>query len=171
MSFQTLCDLAAIADQVKVTVLKVNDTQFMAVLEPSIKLAEKYPQLASPLQITATAADMDGEVTNAVTAYAPVLQAATSNFQQLEDELKAAQASAKDKKKPIVPGKPAGAGTTTSVAKPTTPMATVNKSPAPPDLFNLSTKSASVSDVTAPTLIEGNDDLDTDGDDLLPLED
>jgi hypothetical protein len=134
-------------------------------------LAKKYPQLASPLQITATAAEMDGEVTKAVTAYAPVLQAAASNFQQLEDELKAAQASAKEKKKPSVPGKPAGAGTTTSVTQPTTPMATVNKPAAPPDLFNMSNTSAPASGGTpAATLIEGNDDLDTDGD-LPPLED
>lgn len=145
MSLATLCSLADIADQLSLTVLKVSDDSFMAVIQPSLKLAEKYPQLASPLQVQASAAALDAEVANAIQTYQPALKSAVSNLSQIEQELKEAQKSARDKAKnrTTSPATPAGAtGTTTSAAKPSTPMQPISSAPPElPDLFSVATDS------------------------------
>ena len=138
MSFATLCALAAIADKASITVLKINDASYMAVIQPSIKLAEKYPQLASALQVTAPPDQLGAEVEKAITHYRPVLETAISNLSAIEQELQDAQKAAREKgKTKTTPAKAPAAGTTTSVAKPGEPMAKVASSskPAPPDLF------------------------------------
>lgn len=131
MSFLKLSELAQVADSITVHVQKITDTSFMVVIQPSIKLAEKYPQLASPLQVIAAPQDLDREVTAALTEFTPVLRQATSNIREITDALEAATKAAREQNKPKV--KPATTPTTSaSAAK---PMQTANAAPPPPDLF------------------------------------
>lgn len=162
MSFQTLCGLAAIADKVQVTVIKVTDTTFQAILAPSLKLAAKYPQLANPLQVLATADEMDAEVSKALTTYVPMLQEATSNLAQIQEALDQAKKDAKAKPAVKVPAAIAKGTVTTNGAKPTTPMLQ-----APPDLFSSSDPSSSGPTSTGSTS-SSPVNLDEDDETLLP---
>lgn len=167
MSFATLCSLAAVADQVSVTILKVNDTAFMAVIQPSLKLSEKYPQLASPVQVTAPADTLDAEVANAITSYRPALESAINNIAQIEGELQAAQQAARDKHKPKGgASKPSASGTTTSASKPASPMTKVATPapPGPPDLFGAAPSPAPQGQSSFSHAEEPGDDEEDDGD-------
>lgn len=134
MSFKTLCDLAACADNVSVSVLKINDNLFQVVIQPSIKLAAKYPQLGSPLMIQAPPDALDSEVEKAMASFKPMLECAMSNLDQIQKDLDEAQKAAREKaKKPTVQVKPSStSGTATNGVKPTAPM---QKLESPPDLF------------------------------------
>lgn len=136
MSFEKLAELATAADSITLHVQKITDTSFMVVIQPSLKLAEKYPQLASPLQVIAAPKDLDREVVAALTQYTPVLQQATSNISDIEKAVDEAAKAAKEKLKPKA--KPATATTSASTPKPME-KTTEQTTGAPPnlDLFNV----------------------------------
>lgn len=133
MSFLKLTELAQVADSITVHVQKITDTSFMVVIQPSSKLAEKYPQLASPLQVIAAPQDLDQEVMAALTAYTPVLRQASSNIQEITDAMEAATKAARELQKNK------GKTTPTTTASTAKPMQVVKPGvvtpPPPPDLF------------------------------------
>lgn len=149
MSFLKLSELAKVADSITVHVQKITDASFMVVIQPSIKLAEKYPQLASPLQVIAAPQDLDREVMAALTEFTPILSQATSNIRDITEALEAATKAAREQGKTKV--KPATTPTTT--ASPAKPMQTATvATPPPPDLFAMGNTSADAgsSDVLEP---------------------
>ncbi len=159
MSFLKLSELAQVAD-VNIHVQKITDTSFMVVVQPSIKLAEKYPQLANPLQVIAAPQDLDREVMAALTVYTPVLSQAVSNIQEITDAMEAATKAAREAKT-----KPKTGTTPTTTASAAKPMQVVKPAPAkapPPDLF-------AMGDEPAASTEPDSDELDDD--ELAPLED
>lgn len=163
MSFLKLSELAQVAD-LNIHVQKITDASFMVVIQPSIKLAEKYPQLASPLQVIAAPQDLDREVMTALTAYTPVLSQAVNNIQEITDAMEAATKAAREKSKPKTGTTPA---TTASAAKPMQVVKPgVAKPPPLPDLFAMGDAQAAS---TEPDVDPGSDEQDEDG--LAPLED
>lgn len=83
-----LCELAAQADDIKFTLLKVDNDQFMVVVQPSTKLAKTYPAFASPLQVIETADKLEAELYAALTAYVPALTDVASNINAVVNGLK-----------------------------------------------------------------------------------
>lgn len=169
MSFKTLCGLAAVASNVQVNVLKINDNLFQAVIQPDFELAKDYPQLSSPLMVQAPADELDSEVHKALTEFTPALQSAVSNLAELQSNLAASVKEAKDalakkndaKKNGAAKVVPPAGTTTTNGATPSalTPVKTGKPQlDSPPDLFDRVEPTLSESQTGAQT--PGEEDLE-----------
>lgn len=162
MSFLKLTELAQVADSIAVHVQKITDISYMVVIQPSIKLAEKYPQLTSPLQVIAAPQDLDREVMAALTEFTPALRQASSNIQEITDALEAATKAAREQQKnkgKTAPTTTASAAKPMQVAKPG-----VVIPPPLPDLF-------AIGDTPAGTAPDVNTNVDQEDDELAPLGD
>jgi PRTRC genetic system protein E len=133
MSLQALCAVAAKAGNVELRILKMDNGQFMAFITPSKEIAKEYPQLASPLQIVASAEAMDAEVAKAIEQYVPVLSDAMSNIAEVTAQIQAAKEAARQKTvkpKGIAPATPAVVQKPPNAGTPARPPSVPN------DLFN-----------------------------------
>lgn len=139
-----LCELAAVADQVKFTLLSLDAGQFMVVIETSAELAKEFPALAAPLQIVESADNLEAEVLTALAQYVPAITERRSNVKEVLAAVEAERIAAEEKKKASTLAK-----STSSTSKATKPAAT-SKSPAdaatppPPGLGDLFSSAKSV---------------------------
>jgi PRTRC genetic system protein E len=143
MLVNTLCGLAAVAQSVKLHIMKVGE-EFQVVIEPSMQLAEKFPALAQPLMVTASQEKLEAEVITALTSFTPMVQTASNNLAQIQENLDSAQKAAREKGKkttPVAPAKPGSSQgtTTTNGVKP--PAAMEKATETAPDLFSSSSPS------------------------------
>lgn len=172
MLVNTLCGLAAVAQSVKLHVMKVGE-EFQVVIEPSMLLAEKFPALAQPLMVTASQEKLEAEVIMALTSFTPMVQTASNNLAQIQETLDSAQKAAREKGKKTTPAAPAKPGstqgsTTTNGVKP--PAAMEKATETAPDLFS----SSSSSDQSTPPVETSSvptgptEDFSDDAEDDLP---
>lgn len=166
MLVNTLCGLAEVAQSVQLHVMKVGQ-EFQVVIQPSMQLAEKFPALAQPLMVTASKENLEAEVIEALTSFTPMIQSASSNLAQIQENLDAAQKAARDKGKkttPVAPAKPGSVqgSTTTNGVKPPTAMEKTTESA--PDLFSSSSTEQGTTPVETGGVPTGpsDDDLEDD---------